>query len=266
MDVLGDTIARDRRSDRPALSVPAVGRSYDYRRFCTSAWKVGNFLRHLGVREGVGVAVADDPTAEPVLTFYGAASLGAVVRFDPPRTIESDTRALVVPAAEIDGYEVGPATKRVAYRDPPTDPSVSYFERDVWSENPTEPPTHVDAGEPLLSAGGVSYSHGEVLNAARSVVEGTRARIDERRRRSRLLRRSDGRGGRPRRADPRGCGALRRAGNRRDADRGWCKKRCRAGRNRIGERRSKNERYGCIPPESALGDSSGSYRISRNWT
>jgi len=171
MDVLGDTIARDRRSDRPALSVPAVGRSYDYRRFCTSAWKVGNFLRHLGVREGVGVAVADDPTAEPVLTFYGAASLGAVVRFDPPRTIESDTRALVVPAAEIDGYEVGPATKRVAYRDPPTDPSVSYFERDVWSENPTEPPTHVDAGEPLLSAGGVSYSHGEVLNAARSVVE-----------------------------------------------------------------------------------------------
>lgn len=171
MDVLGDTIARDRRSDRPALSVPAVGRSYDYRRFCTSAWKTGNFLRHLGVRDGVGVAVADDPTAEPVLTFYGAASLGAVVRFDPPRTIDSDTRALVVPASEIDEYEAGPETKRVAYRDPPSDPSVSYFERDVWSENPTEPPMHVDAEDPLLSAGGVRYSHGEVLEAARTVVE-----------------------------------------------------------------------------------------------
>jgi hypothetical protein len=171
MDVLGDVIARDRRSDRPALSVPAVGRRYDYRRFCTSAWKAGNFLRLLGVREGVGVDLADDPTAEPVLTLYGAASLGAVVRFDPPREVGDDTRALVVPAADLEEYAVGPATKRVVYGDPPSDPSVSYFERDVWSENPTEPPDHVDPGDPLLRADGAEYSHGDVLRTAGTIIE-----------------------------------------------------------------------------------------------
>ena len=77
MNVLGDAIARDRRSDATALVAPAVGRRYDYRRFCTSAWKAGNFLRHIGVRGGAGVAIADDPLPEPVLTLYAAASLGA---------------------------------------------------------------------------------------------------------------------------------------------------------------------------------------------
>jgi hypothetical protein len=171
MDVLGDAIARDRRSDRPALDVPAVGRQYDYRRFCTSAWKTGNFLRHLGVREDVGVGVADDPTAEPVLTLYGAAALGGVVRFGPPAGIDDGTRALVVPTADLDAHDVGPATKRVVYGDPPADPDVSYFERDVWSENPTEPPNPPVPADPLLRANGERYSHGEVLSAAESVVD-----------------------------------------------------------------------------------------------
>ena len=171
MDVLGDAIARDRRSDRPALDVPAVGRRYDYRRFCTSAWKTGNFLRHLGVREGVGVAVADDPTAEPVLTLYGAAALGGVVRFGPPAEIDDGTRALVVPAADLDAHDAGPATKRVVYGDPPADPAVSYFERDVWSENPTEPPNPPAPADPLLRTGTRQYSHAEVLAAAESVAD-----------------------------------------------------------------------------------------------
>lgn len=171
MDVLGDAITRDRRSDRPALSVPAVGRRYDYRRFCTSAWKTGNFLRHLGVRDGIGVAIADDPTAEPVLTLYGAAALGAVVTFGPPEGIDDTTRALVAPSEEINAHEVGAATKRVIYGDPPTDPSVSYFERDVWSENPTEPPNLVATDAPLLRGDGTSYTHSEVLRAARAFVD-----------------------------------------------------------------------------------------------
>jgi acyl-coenzyme A synthetase/AMP-(fatty) acid ligase len=82
MEVLEDLVARDRRSEATALRVPAVGRSYDYRGFCTAAWKVGNLLRHLGVRHGSGVAIGDDPMPEAVLTLYGAACLGAVVRFD----------------------------------------------------------------------------------------------------------------------------------------------------------------------------------------
>lgn len=171
MEVLGDVIARDRRSDAPALDVPSAGRCYDYRRFCTSAWKVGNFLRHLGVRGGAGVAVADDPLPEPVLAFYGAALLGGVVRFDPGPQVADDVRALVVPEAELDGYDVGPSTKRVVYGEAPDDPSDSYFERDVWSENPTEPPDLVSPDDPLLRTAESTYSHGEVLDAAEEAVE-----------------------------------------------------------------------------------------------
>lgn len=171
MEVLGDAIARDRRSDATALSAPAVGREYDYRRFCTSAWKTGNFLRLLGVRRGVTVAIADDPIPEPVLTLFGAAALGAVVRFDPPREVDDGTRALVVPRASLDDYEVGPATKRVVYGDPPADPDVSYFERDVWSENPTEPPDRVESGDPLFRTPEGTYTHEAVLRAARTVVD-----------------------------------------------------------------------------------------------
>lgn len=171
MDVLGDVIGRERRSNATALSAPAVGRRYDYRRFCTSAWKTGNFLRHLGVRSGVGVAIADDPIPETVLTLYGAAALGGVVTFDPPREIDAETRALVVPASAIDDYEAGPSTKRVAYGDPPDDPSISYFERDVWSENPTESPNHVRPDDPLLRAGDDCYSHADVLETARAIID-----------------------------------------------------------------------------------------------
>lgn len=171
MNVLGDAIARDRRSDAAALVAPAVGRRYDYRRFCTSAWKTGNFLRHVGVRSGVGVAVADEPIPEPVLTLYGAAALGAVVSFDPPAEIGTDTRALVVPAAEAQTYAFGPETKQVVYGDAPDDPSVSYFERDVWSENPTAPPDHVDPDDALLRTKDETYSHGEILRAAQGVID-----------------------------------------------------------------------------------------------
>ncbi len=171
MDVLGDVIGRERRSDDPALSAPATGRRYDYRRFCTSAWKTGNFLRHLGIRSGVGVAIADDPVPETVLTLYGTALLGGIVTFGPPREIESETRALIAPVTDIDAYETGPSTKRVVYGGPPDDPSVSYFERDVWSENPTESPNHVAPDDSLLRADGDDYSHADVLQFARAVID-----------------------------------------------------------------------------------------------
>jgi hypothetical protein len=177
MDVLGDAISRDRRSDSIALVAPAVDRRYDYRRFCTSAWKAGNFLRHIGVRGGAGVAIADDPLPEPVLTLYAAASLGAPVRFGPDSEIGPEVRAVVVPADEATTYAFGPETKQVVYGDPPEDPSISYFERDVWSENPTEPPDHVDSDDPLLRSAGGTYTHAEVLQAARAVID--RHGIDE---------------------------------------------------------------------------------------
>lgn len=172
MDVLGDAIARGTRTSATALRAPAVGRTYDYRRFCTSAWKTGNFLRHLGVRRGDGVAVADDPLPEPVLSLYGAALLGGVASFGPPEDgLREGVRALVVPAAGVGAYAVGPSTKRIVYGDPPDDPSVSYFERDVWSENPTEPPDRIAPEDPLLATPEGVYSHRAVLSAAAAAVD-----------------------------------------------------------------------------------------------
>jgi hypothetical protein len=170
MDVLGDAIGRDRRSSATALRAPAVGRSYDYRRFCTSAWKVGNFLRHHGVRGGASVGIADDPLPEPVLTFYGAALLGAVARFEPT---EGSPKALVIPESEVSAHESEPETKVIAYGDRSEDPSVAYFERDVWSENPTQPPDRVEPSDPLVATAERTYTHEEVLTAAEDVIDGT---------------------------------------------------------------------------------------------
>ncbi len=178
MDVLGDAIARERRSDATALTVPKSGRRYDYRRFCTSAWKTAHVLRHIGVRSGVGVAIADDPVPEPLLTFYGAATLGAIVTFGPPAEIESETRALVVPTAETNAYSFGAETKQIAYGGPPDDPSVSYFERDVWSENPTAPPDHIEPDQPLFRSTRKTYTHGDALRAAHETVDEYRITTD----------------------------------------------------------------------------------------
>jgi hypothetical protein len=156
--VLGEVVSRDRRS--ADLALRTAGREYDYRRFCTTAWKTGNLLRNEGVRSGMAVAVADDP----------AALLGATVGFGPVALGER-TKALVAPTADLDGYDAGPRTRRVGYGSDPTDPSAAYFERDVWSENPTEPPDRVDPDDPLLRVEGRTYAHGEVLDAARAVAE-----------------------------------------------------------------------------------------------
>lgn len=165
--VLGDVVGRDRRSDAPALRT--ADHEYDYRRFCTTAWKTGNLLRNEGVRTGMAVAVADDPSPQAVLSFYGAALLGAVVGFGPDALGER-TKALVAPTTALDDFDAGPRTRRVGYGAEPTDPSVAHFERDVWSENPTEPPDRVDPGDALLRTSGSTYGHGEVLDAARDVI------------------------------------------------------------------------------------------------
>jgi hypothetical protein len=166
--VLGEAVSRDRRSDAPALR--ATGREYDYRRFCTTAWKTGNLLRNEGVRSGMSVAIADDPAPEAVLAFYGAALLGAAVGFGPDALGER-TKALVAPTPSLDDFDAGPRTRRVGYGSEPADPSVAYFERDVWSENPTEPPDRVDPEDTLLTTPDSTFTHGEVLDAARRVRE-----------------------------------------------------------------------------------------------
>lgn len=170
MEVLGDVVARDRRCEAPALRHALSGRAYDYRRFCTTAWKVGNFLRNEGVRAGMDVAVAAGPVPESVLGLYGAALLGAAVEFGPG-ALHEETRALLAPTASLDEYDVGPRTRVVAYGAEPDDPAVAFFERDVWSENPTRPPDVVTSDRPLLRADGDAYAHATVLGGARRVVD-----------------------------------------------------------------------------------------------
>ncbi|WP_135825409.1 long-chain fatty acid--CoA ligase [Halorussus ruber] len=173
MDALGDLVARSRRSEESALLAPGENRTYDYHRFCTTAWKTGNFWRRRGVHDEATVAVADDPEPEVVFSFFGAALLGARTRFGlpDPAAEDLDARIAVAPADEIGDYEVPPGTQRVGYGGPPDDPAVAHFERDVWSENPSFPETPIDPGTVALVAGEAEFSHADLLSAAREVAD-----------------------------------------------------------------------------------------------
>lgn len=168
MEVLGDLVARSRRSDAVALRHAPSGRSYNYHQFCTTCWKVGNFLRNEGVRGGATVVVAPDPDPESVLALFGSTLLGATVQVGGSAV---DSKALVARTERVDGYDPGPGTRRIAYGIEPEDPAVSYFERDVWSENPSEPPDTVAPDDTALTADNRTYSHADLLAASRRVGE-----------------------------------------------------------------------------------------------
>ncbi|WP_435179846.1 hypothetical protein [Halorussus sp. AFM4] len=181
MDALGDLVTRDRRSGDPALVAPRETRRYDYRRFCNTAWKTGNFWRRRGVHEDATVAVADDPEPEAVFAFLGAALLGARTRFglpdpdgagdEPDSSSNVDARVVVAPSDEVGGYPVPPGSQRVGYGGPPDDPAIAHFERDVWSENPAFPETPVDPETVALTTERGEFSHADLLSAAREVAD-----------------------------------------------------------------------------------------------
>jgi len=169
MDTLGELLARDRRSERTACRVGADTRQYDYDRFLTTAWQSGNYLRHLGVREGVVVGVPDDPIPEALLSALGAGLLGATTWVDPP--LGADLRAIVAPAGEITAYGTRPGRTRVAYGGDVDDPSIERFEAGVWSENPTVPPERPGPDTDILTDGTRTYAQGDLLGAAGSVAD-----------------------------------------------------------------------------------------------
>jgi hypothetical protein len=184
MDALGDLVARERRSEASALVAPRENRRYDYHRFCTTAWKTGNFWRRRGVHardegartgssdersesdgvhEGATVAVADDAEPEAVFSLFGAALLGAKTRFglpDPSAVVEPNARVVVAPSDDIGDYEVPPGSQRVGYGGPPDDPAIAHFERDVWSENPSFPETPIDPEAGALVVAGADHRDG----------------------------------------------------------------------------------------------------------
>ncbi|WP_276281163.1 hypothetical protein [Halorussus caseinilyticus] len=186
METLGDIVARDRRSDDPAVVAPRERRRYDYHRFCTTAWKTGNFFRRIGVHDDAVVAVADDPEPEALLALFGAALLGAGTRFVPRSDADAaDARVVVAPGESVGDYDLSAGGQRVCYGGPPDDPSVHHFERDVWSENPSFPRTAIDPESVALVAVGdgderdsvrgngdaPGLSHADLLASARRVAD-----------------------------------------------------------------------------------------------
>lgn len=182
METIADLVAAGR--DREGTVLAAAGRSapYSYRECSTNAWKAGNLLRHYGVRRGAAVAVvvgpkapgdADEPgrlgtAADPLLAFFGAWTVGATVDPDPVSPVEA--RALVAPAAWLDRYDAAPGCSRLAYGGPPEAADVAHFERDLWSENPIEPPDPVEPGDTALRVGDGTYTQGELLDAGQNVA------------------------------------------------------------------------------------------------
>ncbi|MEY7848352.1 hypothetical protein AB7C87_04020 [Natrarchaeobius sp. A-rgal3] len=168
-----DLLARERRDDRTAL-IDATGRSFDVHWLCTTSWKAGNFLRHAGVREGVTVGVVGEgPLA--LLAFLGTTLLEGRTRFDPPADLAGDDefRALVAPVEDIESgrYDLPRGAQRVGYGDSPDEPGVHHFDAGLWSENPSFPPLSIDPDTEILTDGDRTVSHGDVLEAARAVVD-----------------------------------------------------------------------------------------------
>ncbi len=177
MDVVGDLLARDRRSRAPAL-VTAGGSERTYHDLITNAYKAANVLRYLGAREGSTVAIAPVPGFHTILAFLGAARLGTRVRFDPTRGVDAGDRVVVVPVADEAGMAVEPGTKLVAYGGPPDRPETTHWEQELWSENPGTPPSNVGPSDPLLvherdeteERVEITHTHAAVLATAERVA------------------------------------------------------------------------------------------------
>jgi hypothetical protein len=183
MQTLSELVAAGRERDGVLFSTPERSAPYSYRDFCTNVWKGGNLMRHYGVREGMTVTVVAGPKNpaqgdEPgylrdcpdgLLGILAATLDGAVADIAPGPDI--DATALVAPAAWLDRYELAPGTKALAYGGPSDDPTVAGFERELWSENPLQPPGERTPDDPALRDAAGTYSHGELLAASERVVE-----------------------------------------------------------------------------------------------
>lgn len=172
MDVVGDLLARDRRSRDVAL-VTADGRERTYHDLLTNAYKAANVLRYLGAREGSTVAIDPTPRLHTTLAVLGAAGLGAAVRFDPDAGIEAGDRVVLVDVDDEPRTEPSPGTNLAVFGGPPERPATTHWEQELWSENPGMPPSTVGAADPLVRGigGDDDASHREILAAAASVVD-----------------------------------------------------------------------------------------------
>lgn len=183
MDTLADVVAAGRDREGTAVAAPERTADYGHREFSTNVWKAGNLLRHYGARPGARVAVVvgpkepapgDEPgtlgaAADPLVAVLGGAVAGSVVDLTPAEPV--DARALVLPDAWTDRYDPAPGCSAVAYGGPPEAPDVAHFERELWSENPVEPPAEIEASDPAIRVEGTDYTHGELVEAGGALAD-----------------------------------------------------------------------------------------------
>ena len=167
VSVIGNLLARERRREQPALSIPGLGRTMDYHDLLTTAYKAGNVLRYLGVSDEAVVALDPTLAPEPIVAFLGAAQLGATTTFEP----RADARLTLVPVDDEEAYARDAGSRLAVYGGPPSAPATTHWEKALWSENPGFPATDVDPDWPVLSAGERTYSHQQLLSTAEDVVE-----------------------------------------------------------------------------------------------
>lgn len=169
MDVVGDLLARERRSRDPALVTPD-GRERTYHDLITNAYKAANVLRHLGARTGSTVAVDPEPGFHTTLAFLGAAGLGAPVRFDPVAGIAAEDGVVLVPAEAEHGIDPAPGTSLVVFGGPPDRAETTHWEAELWSENPATPPSDVAPADAAIRTATADVSHRRLLDVADAVA------------------------------------------------------------------------------------------------
>ena len=179
MDLVGDLLARDRRSRDAALVTPD-GRERTYHDLITNGYKAANVLRYLGVRTGATVAVDPTPGFHTTLAFLGAAAVGAPVRFDPKAGIEAGDRVVLVPVAAAIALDPAPGTKLAAFGGPPERPETTHWEQELWSENPGMPPSDVDPNDAAVLGANGQFSHRDLCSVAAAAVEAAEMTAEKR--------------------------------------------------------------------------------------
>jgi hypothetical protein len=170
MELVGDLLARDRRTRDTALVTPD-GRERTHHDLITNGYKAANVLRYLGVREGATVAVDPTPGFHTTLAFLGAAAVGAPVRFDPEAGIEAGDRVVLAPVATAADLDPAPGTNLAAFGGPPERPETTHWEQELWSENPGTPPSDVDPDDAAIVGPGREFSHRELCSLAVAAAE-----------------------------------------------------------------------------------------------
>ena len=170
MDLVGDLLARDRRSRDAALVTPD-GRERTYHDLITNGYKAANVFRYLGARAGATVAVESTPGFHTTLAFLGAAAVGAPVRFDPAAGIDAGDRVVLAPVATAAAFDPAPGTNLAAFGGSPERPDTTHWEKELWSENPGTPPSDVKPDDPVVAGPDRERSHRELCSLAAAAVE-----------------------------------------------------------------------------------------------